>query len=342
MTGQKSTASKRILTMTDMAKLAGVSESTVSRALSNHPLISVRTRERIQDLALSCGYSVNPTASSLRSKQSKLVAVLIPLVHEKDQHLSDPFMMAMLAHLADKLTGAGYDMLLSKVATHENGWVERLVRSRRAAGAILIGQSLEHEAIEQAAAAGLPLVVWGARLPKQTYVTIGSDNAHGGMVATERLLQTGRRQIAFLGDCRVPEISQRYEGYLRAHQEAGLAANPALLISAGFAPADAYASAKRLLAENCPFDGVVAASDVIAMSAIRALGEAGLRTPQDVGVVGFDDIEMAAFTTPPLTTVRQDIALGAQLLVETLIAAGRNEAINSVEMPAELVVRGSA
>lgn len=330
-----------VLTMTDMARLAGVSESTISRALADNPLIAQTTRTRIQELARLTGYSVNPAASSLRTKLSKVMAVVVPMVHERDQHLSDPFMMTMLAYLADALTGQGYDLLLSKVAVHEDGWIERLFRSRRAAGAILVGQSLEHATIDRAALAGMPLVVWGARMEGQSYSTVGSDNRQGGYVATHHLIETGRRRIAFLGERRLPEISQRYDGYLRAHLEGGLVPDPRLEVNSGFAAGEAYRAAQHLLAVGAPFDGVVAGSDVIAMSVIRALTEAGHGVPEDVGVVGFDDIEMAAYTTPPLTTVRQDLAKGALLLVEKVVAAAGGQGAQSVEMPPELIIRGS-
>jgi DNA-binding LacI/PurR family transcriptional regulator len=326
--------------MTDMARLAGVSASTVSRALADNPLIAAETRARIQDLARVAGYSINPTASSLRTKQSRVMAVVIPLVHGRDQHLSDPFMMSMLAYLADALTEGGYDLLLSKVATHQDGWVEQLIRSRRVAGAILVGQSVEHPAIDRAARAGMPIVVWGARIEDQAYVTVGTDNRQGGYLAARHLIESGRRRIVFLGERKVPEISQRYDGYLRAHMEAGLALDPGLDVRSGFAAAEAYRSAQRLLAAGVAFDGIVCGSDVIAMSAIRALSEAGLRTPRDVGVVGFDDVEMAAFTAPPLTTIRQDIERGALLLVEKVVAAETDPGA-SIEMPATLIVRGS-
>ncbi len=328
--------------MSDMARLAGVSESTVSRALADSPLIAEETRRRIQELARATGYSINSAASSLRTKQPKVIAVVVPLVHDKQQHLSDPFMTTMLSYLADQLIERGYDLLLSKVAVHQDGWVEQLIRSRRAAGAIFIGQSLEHYSIEQAARAGFPIVVWGARMTQQSYVTIGSNNRQGGFVAAEHLLQTGRKHLTFMGPMGVPEIAQRYEGFVRAHLAAGIAAEACRSVNCAFTPDQAYAATQQLLAGSPQVDGVIAASDVIAMSVIRGLSEAGLSVPKDVGVVGFDDVAMAAFTTPPLTTVRQDLERGALLLVEGVIAAAGGGTSQSLEMPAELIIRSSS
>jgi DNA-binding LacI/PurR family transcriptional regulator len=327
--------------MADIARLAQVSESTVSRALTNSTLISEATRKRIQDIARRTGFSVNPHASGLRSRKSNVVCVLITLIHDRHQHVSDPFMMTMLAHIADALTDAGYDMLLSKVSVHEEGWIERLFATRRPAACVLIGQSFEHASIERAAQAGLPVVAWGARLPRQSYPTVGSDNRQGGYLAAEHLIAQGYRRIAFLGDRRTPEIAQRFEGFKRAHKNAGLAVEPLLVASSPFDGASAYQAACALLSQGANLDSIVAGSDVIAMSAMRALISAGRAVPHDVGLVGFDDIEMAAFITPSLTTIRQDLARGARLLVEKMIAVIAGQNVGSEEMPAELIVRES-
>jgi DNA-binding LacI/PurR family transcriptional regulator len=330
------------MTMEDIAKLADVSASTVSRALTDNPLISLETRQRIQAIARSTGFSVNPHASGLRSKKSNIVSVLITLIHDRHQHVSDPFMMTMLAHVADALTDAGYDMLLSKVQVHQDGWIERIFATRRPAAALLIGQSFEHASIEHAAQAGLPVVAWGAKLPRQSYPTVGTDNRQGGFLAAQHLIAQGFRNIAFLGDRRTPEIAQRFEGFKRAHKQAGLSVATDLVVNSPFDGASAYRAACDLVAEGVAFDAVVAGSDVIAMSAIRALLSAGRRVPEDVGVVGFDDIELAGLITPSLTTIHQDLARGAYLLVEKMISILAGEKVDSVELPARLVVRESS
>jgi len=331
----------RWMTITDIARMAGVSVSTVSRALAGNPMISSKTREKIQEIARESGFSLNPLASGLRSKQSRTISVIITLVHEKTQHLYDPFWMTMLAHLADALMESGYEMLLSKTSVHAEGWIERTRRVQRPSGIILIGQSREHAAIEEAARAGCPVVVWGARMEPQSYPTIGTDNRGGGALAARHLIEQGYRRIAFLGDRTLPEVAQRYEGYCAALREAGIGLDPDLLVTSGFDPDHAYEAARGLIAGGAQFDAVMAASDVIAISAMRALTEAGRPAPDAVGVVGFDDIQMAAFTTPPLTTIRQDIAGGARLLVENIASVIAGREVQSVEMPGRLIERQS-
>jgi DNA-binding LacI/PurR family transcriptional regulator len=329
------------MTLADLARMAGVSQSTVSRALAGNTLISEKTRLKVQELARETGFSVNPIASSLRSKQSRIISVIIALVHERSQPLHDPFWMTMLAYLAESLTEAGYEMLLSKVEVHEDGWIEKIRAAQRPAGMILIGQSREHPDIDRAALAGFPIVVWGARLEEQNYPTVGSDNRGGGSLAVRHLLELGYRRIAFLGDTSLPEVAQRYAGYCEALAVADIAVDPALIIPSGFHPDHALESATRLIASAVGFDAVMAASDVIAISTIRALGAAGRRVPEDVAVVGFDDIQLASFNNPPLTTVRQDIAEGARLLVANVQRIIAGEKVGSVEMPSHLVIRQS-
>jgi DNA-binding LacI/PurR family transcriptional regulator len=330
------------LQMSDIAKLAGVSESTVSRALANSPLIAESTRTRIQRLAEEAGYAVNPVARSLRSRQTGVIAVAIPLVHDQAQQLSDPFMMTMLSLLADALSARGYNMLLSKISTHEDGWVRRLQQPGRSDGVILVGQSSEHGSINEAARAGIPLVAWGSQLPAQRYPVVGTDNRRGGQIGTEHLIRHGRRRIAFLGDERLPEIDHRYAGYKDALRDAGIAHDPQLLVRSHFNSEDAYRSVRELIERGADFDGVMAASDVIAISAIRAITESGRRVPQDVSVVGFDDILLAEHANPPLTTLRQEFAQGATALVDTVIAAIRGEKPESTTLAPTLIVRASA
>lgn len=328
--------------MSDIARMAGVSESTVSRALADSPLVAERTRALVQKIAADTGYRVNRVARSLRCKRTSTVAVAVPLAHQRTQHLYDPFMMAMLAFLADELTERGSSMLLSKIARHEEGWVENLVSGGQADGVILIGQSFEHESINRAARNGMAVVAWGAQMADQAYPCVGSDNRLGGRLATEHLLEQGRRRIAFVGDERLPEVEQRFAGYREALAAHGRGVERGLVIRVQFELDDAYRSVRAMLSKTEPPDAVFAASDVIALGAIRALADAGLRVPRDVSVVGFDDVALAAFSQPSLTTIRQDLALGARLLVDKLLAKCAGREVESAVIPPQLIVRESA
>jgi len=342
MPKKAATKAKGPLQMSDLAKIAGVSESTVSRALADHPTVAQATRVRIKALASELGYRINPIARSLRAGRSGVIAVVVPLQHDRSGHLTDPFMMTMLTYLADELTSRGYSMLLSKAVQESGTWLDATLAQSIAEGLVIIGQSHEHEAINAAAERGAPLVAWGAQMPGQAYPCVGSDNHAGGLIATRHLIRQGRRRIAFLGDERLPEVAHRYAGYREALATAGIDDDPRRHLRAPFDADEAYRAFRGLLAQDVPLDGVVAASDVIAISAIRALNDRGIRVPQDVSVVGYDDVPLAQYTHPALTTVRQDLQRGAELLTLSLIERINGGSPRPAPIEPSLVIRESA
>jgi DNA-binding LacI/PurR family transcriptional regulator len=235
-------------------------------------------------------------------------------------------------------------MLLAKITHDPTDWIASSIRSRRADGVIVIGQSLHHAVLNELADADVPLVVWGAQLPDQRYAAVGSDNEQGGYAATRHLLEQGCRDIVFLGDAAVPEVAARLAGYGRALREAGLRRKARCELSVRFSDdrATAHRAVSSLLDAGVAFDGVVACSDVFAMSAMQALVERGLRVPADCAVVGYDDIPFASLVTPALTTMRQNCREGAKLLVDNLMRAIDRDRPVSAVLEAELVVRASS
>jgi DNA-binding LacI/PurR family transcriptional regulator len=328
--------------MTDIAHLAGVHVSTVSRALAGSPLVEVQTRQHILKLARERGYVVNSVARNLRLKRTQTLSVVIPLNHESGQPLTDPFFVEMLGHLAEAITQRGYGMYLQKVVSPMRDWLTNLIAGGRSDGIIVIGQSTEHETLQAAASAYRPLVVWGGHLKGQSYCTVGSDNFGGAFAAVDHLIRGGRRQIVFLGDPRVPEFRLRFEGYRDALEHAPPGMAPAKLVQAHLTPDSAYESIRAFIAAGGKLDAVFAATDVIAISAMRAIAASGMSVPEDVAVVGFDDIAIATHTTPTLSTVRQDLAQGARTMVDLLCRLIEGEEAASATLPAELIVRESS
>lgn len=325
--------------MSDIARLAGVHVSTVSRALGASPLVEAGLRARILRIAAQHGYVANPTARNLRAGRTQTLSVVIPLGHERGQVLTDPFFAYMLSHLADAITRRGYGMHLQKVLAPKSGWLRELIAERRADGLIVIGQSTEHEALQQAARGAFPFVVWGGRMDGQRYCTVGTDNVQGARLATEHLLKLGRRRIVFVGDPAIPEIALRRDGYKQALAAAGAGAGT--VVKAHMTPDAAYAAMLAHIRKGKGFDAVFAATDIIAISAMRALAARGMSVPGDVAVVGFDGIDMSAHVHPALTTVQQDLNHGAELLVDLVLRRIAGEAVESVTMPGALVVRES-
>lgn len=330
----------RPITQADIAREAGVSTGTVSRALSGGNLVNKETRERIETLAAAKNYKPNLFARNLRTRKTGAIAVVIPLGHATEQHISDPFFTVMLGYLADNLSERGHDLLLSRVIPSGPEWINNYIDTGRVDGIIVIGQSNQSEVLNQAGSRYAPLVVWGAKRPSQSYCTVGSDNRVGGLIATVHLLERGCKKIAFFGDPSAPEIEQRYEGCRAGCSAAGMKEKVQLLATHLTADS-AYETISTFLdAGNIP-DGIVAASDVIAMSALRALGERGIAVPERVKVTGYDDLGLARHTRPPLTTVRQDLELSAKYLVDTLFKRIAGEKTASVVLNPRLIVRES-
>jgi DNA-binding LacI/PurR family transcriptional regulator len=328
--------------MSDIAKLAGVHASTVSRALAGSPLVEQGMRERILRLAQEHGYVVNSTARNLRLKRTQTLSVVIPLGHEAGQALTDPFFVDMLGHLADEITQRGYGMFLQKILPPMDNWLAKLIAAQRADGIIIIGQSTEHAAIEAASQKYFPLVVWGGHFEQQSYCTVGSDNVAGARLAVEHLLNTGRRSIVFLGDPAIPEIGLRHDGYRLALAHGPHGATEDRIVPAHMTADTAYEAMRSYIRSGRKFDAVFAATDVIAISAMRALAASGIAVPKDVAVVGFDDIPMSAYVHPALTTVRQDLQRGAKTLVDLLLQRIEGADTPSATMSAQLIVRDSS
>lgn len=331
----------KIKNIAELARIAGVSAGTVSRALADKSLVNKETRERIQALARQHGFRPNQMARRLRTQQTGVIGVVIPLGHERRQHISDPFFMTLFGYLADELTESGHDLMLSRVIPGDDEWLDRIVDSGMLDGALVIGQSDQFEAIERVARDYRPLVVWGSYRAGQSQCTVGVDNATGGRLAAERLLSRGCRKLAFFGDTRGPEIAERLRGVEEAIDAAGQAS--LAVFSTRLASDEMSAQiGSHLDALAADVDGIVCASDIIAMTTIRLLHERGMIVPERIAVTGFDDLPLATRMVPQLTTIRQDIAAGARAMVAALHRRIAGEDAPSTVMQPLLVERESA
>lgn len=328
------------LTMADIARMAGVSESTVSRALAGSTLVAEKTRSRIIDLARNANYTVNEGARSLRTRKTRTIEVVIPIEAHHRLHISDPFFLDLLGALADALAARGYDMLLSKVPPWSGAPRSNALVSGRADGIIIIGQGRKRDELRAFARQYHKVVVWGAHSDDE-YVAVGSNNTEGGRLATSHLLSLGRKRIAFLGDITLPEIHLRHQGYLQAHAEHDREVDAGLTINTPFDSREAFAAAEELARSGMQFDGIFAASDVIAMSAISAFRNAGIRVPEDVAFVGYDDIFSAAWFSPAITTISQSIRDGGEALVSSLLDIIDGRHAEPVVLAPKLIVRQS-
>ena len=278
----------RKLKLADLAKLAGVSTSTVSRALNDNPLIKKETRDKLQQLAKKHNFSLNTAASRLRTQKTNVVAVIINLDGDTEQSINDPFLLKIVGEINLALNKFGLELLLSNSFMASDDWANYFINSRRADGIIVVGQGKSQANIEAAASAGVPLVVWGDPKTPSSYPIVGSDNYLGGRLATEHLLANGAKNILFLGDPGHAEISERHRGYLDAINEAKATPH---VVSIDITSSAAYKGINQLLVEKgLYFDGIMACSDMVAFGAMKALKERYISIPNDVALVGFDDI----------------------------------------------------
>ncbi len=332
---------KRVRNIAELAEIAGVTAGTVSRALSGKGFISEKTRARIKALAEEHHFRPNVVAQNLRTQRTGTISVVIPLGHERGQHISDPFFMTMLGYLATQLTERGYELNLSRVIPERDDWLARIIDSGRSDGVILIGQSDQAETLDKVAARYMPLVAWGGHYRGQQHCSIGSDNFLGGQMAARHLVERGCRDIAFFGDPTPVEIAQRLEGCRTALAAAGLVGQPKVTLTHLAEETNASEIEHHFNSGGPPPDGVVAASDVIAMNTLMALARKSISVPAHLKIVGYDNLPIASRTTPRLTTIRQDFAAGASLLVDCLFRRIAGEDTASIIMKPELIVRES-
>ena len=332
-------------TSRDIADIAGVSQATVSRALRNSPLVRPETRQRIQEIAKELNYFVNRNAAGLRTHQSNTIALLLFDETGGEDAQINPFFLSMLGYITRAAARLGYDVLVSLQQLHDD-WHIEYQASHRADGLILLGYGdylTYREKLAALAAANTRFMIWGPRVNDQPGHSIGCDNVNGGYQATRHLLDIGRKRIAFLGNTsrQCPEFAARYEGYREALQTGGMDIDAKLKVHADNRQELGKAAVDSLLASNETFDAIFAATDVIAIGAMKALADSGLSVPGDVSVVGFDDISLASHVTPALTTIRQDIRQASEVLVESIVGLIEDKPVESSLMAPQLVVRES-
>ena len=332
-------------TSRDIADIAGVSQATVSRALRNSPLVRQETRDRIQQIARELNYFVNRNAAGLRTHQSNTLALLLFDESDETDTQMNLFFWSMLDNITRSAARLGYDVLVSLQQLTDD-WHIEYQASHRADGLILLGYgdyAEYREKLAALAAANTRFIIWGPIVKDQPGHSFGCDNESGGYQATKHLLDLGRRRIAYLGrkESYSPEHAARYNGYDRALREAGLEPNEKLRVKADNSESVGYRAARQLLDSGETFDGIFASTDLIAIGAMRALQDAGLHIPDDVSVVGFDDMPLAAHVTPALTTMQQNSQMGGEGLVEGIVGLIKGEPVESKLMEPRLVVRDS-
>jgi DNA-binding LacI/PurR family transcriptional regulator len=291
-----SPAPERVKTMADLARLAGVSKITISRAFSGKGHVNESTRSKILRLAEKHRYKLNASAQSLRLRRSHTVAVVVEMVPSAERPMSGAYPLELLGGIMQELSGSNFSALL----TTRQGATLPAIQSADAL--ILLGQGPHLDAVRVFDQFRLPMVVWGASPANDNHIVVGSDNRQGGALAAARIVAIGRRHPVFIGDTDHPEFQERYSGFATTLAAHGIKAS---------------------------------------VHRSRGLNELGLRVPDDVSVVGYDDTLVGATFIPPLTTIHQNWTEGGRLLARKALALINGDAPTSETLPTFLVARGT-
>jgi LacI family transcriptional regulator len=334
-------------TIRELARRSGVSIGTVSRALNGYADVRPETRERIIRLAEELDYTPSASARALVTQRSHVVGVFLN-TGEGHPDLQHPFFHEVLAGVQDTAGAAGFDLLLFATENPGNGYgahsyVKRC-RHHNVDGVVLMGFEHRDEDVRRLCASSIPVVGVDVEISGRDTGYVTSDNLQGGALAVQHLADQGHTRIATIhGPVATVAGQRRLKGYRDGLARAGLAFRDEYVLGGDFYVDSGHAAAAALLALAEPPTAIVAASDFMAVGALRAAAEAGLGVPDDLSVVGFDDIMLAAHLQPGLTTLRQDKAGLGNAAARWLTGhiEGSVEPLEAVTLPVELIVRGT-
>jgi DNA-binding LacI/PurR family transcriptional regulator len=330
------------VTLKQVAEVSGVSVRTVSNVVNGFHYVAPQTRRRVQSAIDALGYRPNAAARSLRTGRTGLLALVVP-------ELTQPYFAELARAVVRHATAAGYTVVLDQTDADRDRELDLLAdQPRRTMFDGLILNPLTLTSADIPAQPARPIVLLGERAIATSADHVHIDNVAAARAATQHLIDLGRRHVAVIGTQDIPSGQSarlRLQGAMLALAEAGLPAHPALLHPANSYTRDAgYRAMLEVLATGRPVDAVFCFNDSMAIGALRALRERGVNVPDDVAVVGFDDIEEGRFSAPPLTTIRPDKDAIARIAVERLVAriGGQGGEGQEIEVGYDLVVRESA
>jgi DNA-binding LacI/PurR family transcriptional regulator len=335
---------KSVQTIADIARICCVSKSTVSRALNDSPLVSEETKQRIRAVAREHHFQINSAAQRLSLRKSGTIAFAVHAYKDEKQFsIADLFFLEILGAVANTLASRHYDLLLASIDPHDPEWPHDYIDTGRVDGFILWSTTRKQDHIKILAEMQVPFIIWGMPLLNYRYCSVNTDSYDGGRQATDYLYRRGRRRIAFVGGpADQIETQQRFDGFAAALRAHGAEVDPALVEKGEWTSEAGAELTGRLLKSAPDLDADFANSDLMAVGAINAIRESGRRVPEDVSVVGYDNLSIAQLTSPPLTTISQNIPLVGRLLAQNLIQSIETGIVTNVTQPAELVVRQSA
>ncbi len=333
------------VTLKDIARKVGYSVTTISRALNDYDDVSEETKQLIKRVAQEMGYHPHVIAQSLQRKRTNTVGFIVPAT---DRYLSDPYFLELLAGIGDGAASYDFDLLVSTckpMDPKERLVYDRMVKGRRVDGIVVARTRCDDERIAYLVSEGFPLIAFGRTTSDQDFPYLDVDGEKGVYEAVEYLIGLGHRRIGFIAPSTYLMFAEhRLAGYERALQDNGLEFDPALVIEGNLTQSGGYQRMEQLLDQEEPPTAVVTGNDLMAFGAMEAAQERGLVVGRDVAVIGFDDVPLAAYFHPTLTTIRQPIydigKMLSQMLIE--IIKGEDLAECQIILQPELVIRDSS
>lgn len=324
-------------TIKDIAKLVGVSVATVSYALNHKDKVSKETREKVLLAAKSLNYQKNGLASDLKRDRTQTIALMVT-------DLAGPHYAELVKGIQEVTLDKGYDLIACSTRGGDSSTAVKFLTEKRVDGAIVLAYNVSEEIIKQSARAEFPVVLMDRTIEHDFVINIEVDNESGAYAATEHLIRNGHKEIGFIGGSLIVSLHQdRQKGFLKALKHHGLSLPSRFNITSGhFTQENGYTSTKMLIAQGKLPSAIFYANDEMAIGGLKAFNEADIKVPQDISIVGFDDIELARYIKPGLTTVMQPKyergALAAHLIFQYL--EGEKLEKNYC-MPTQLIVRES-
>ena len=302
-------------TISEVAQKAGVSSSTVSHVINNTRFVSPETRKRVEMVIAELGYRPNILARSLRVGETKTIGLILP-------DSANPFFAESGRQLEEAAFQSGYSLILCNTdgdLVKEKCYTEVLL-NKQVDGIIFMATGDDMQSLRELVSRQLPVVIVDRFMDHMELDEVVTDNHQSGYLATNFLITNGHRRIAIIrGPSNITPSAQRVTGYHQALTEANLLADPALEATGDFRAESGYLAAQQLLKQKQPPSAIFACNDLMAIGALRAIHEAGLRVPEDISLIGHDDIEMASYIQPTLTTIAQPITQLAETAIQWLV-----------------------
>lgn len=327
----------KVATIKDVAKLAGVAVSTASYALNNVNKVSPATMKKVQEAARELNYFKNGFASDLKRTKTNTIALIL-------RDLSGPFYSELIKGVQEVTTANGYDLIACSSVGGAQSTAAKFLKEKRVDGAVILAHNITNDIILESAREGFPIVVLDRKLDHEFVYQVEVDNIHGGYAATEYLINKGHREIGYVsGPMNSHDNEMRFDGYMSALKDHGIQYQNKWKVSGDFTREGGYRATKMLIAQRQLPEAIFYANDEMAIGGLQAFKENKISVPEDISIIGYDDIQLAEYVSPPLTTVRQPkYEVGALAVHVVFQALAKEDSVeNYYNLSTEIVERKS-